>query len=326
MLLSGGVAKADPFQRIAMGSCSDQAAPQVIWDAIVETEPDLFVFLGDNIYSDTFDADVLRRNYETLEAIPGYARLKSGTPIEAIWDDHDYGLNDGGAEYTQKRASQALFLDFFDEPADSERRKTEGIYTVRYYGPPGQRVQLILLDTRYFRSRWTKSWKLGVRYRPNSNASLTMLGDTQWKWLAEQLEQPADIRLIASGIQVVNDEHGYETWGLFPRERERLFALLREKKVTGTILLSGDRHFAEVSEIDVGLGYGLLDLTSSGMTHSWEEASRTSNRHRLAIFGGLNFATIDIDWGEDPIISLNIHGVDGDVVERVTRRLSDLGG
>ena len=42
-----------PVERIAFGSCAKHWQPQPIWDAIIEKEPDLFLFLGDNIYADT---------------------------------------------------------------------------------------------------------------------------------------------------------------------------------------------------------------------------------------------------------------------------------
>ena len=51
----------------------------------------------------------------------------------------------------------------------------------------------------------------------------------------------------------------------FPHERERLYKLLRDTRAGGVVLLSGDRHLAELSVTDAGLGYPLFDLTSSGL-------------------------------------------------------------
>ena len=106
--LSGvGWAQQDaPIQKIAFGSCASQNFPQVVWDAINEVHPDLFIFLGDNIYADTTDMDVMRKCYEKLGAIPGFKKLReSNTRILATWDDHDMGANDAGAEYPKKDES-----------------------------------------------------------------------------------------------------------------------------------------------------------------------------------------------------------------------------
>jgi len=42
-----------PIERIAFGSCAKHWQPQPIWEAIIAKKPDLFLFLGDNIYGDT---------------------------------------------------------------------------------------------------------------------------------------------------------------------------------------------------------------------------------------------------------------------------------
>ncbi|MBC7821963.1 MAG: alkaline phosphatase family protein, partial [Planctomycetaceae bacterium] len=145
------VSAQEPLQRIAFGSCAKQDKPQPIWDAVVETKPQLFLFIGDNIYGDTEDMTVLKQKWDLLGAQPGYQKLKQTCPVLATWDDHDYGANDAGAEYPKKRESQQLFQDFFGIPKDSPRRQREGVYHAEIFGPPGRRVQILLLDARYFR-------------------------------------------------------------------------------------------------------------------------------------------------------------------------------
>ncbi len=313
------------ISRIAFGSCADQREPQPIWASIARLNADLVVLLGDNVYADTDDMAEMRAAYAALASVPSFRSLRQITSIEAIWDDHDYGLNDAGADYPKRAESQQVFLDFFGEPGDSDRRRTPGIYAVREYGPAERRIQLILLDTRYFRSPFTHSLNPLKRYRPDDNPELTMLGEEQWRWLAEQLNRDARVRIIASGIQIINDEHAYETWGNLPRERQRLFDLIRELRVGGVVLVSGDRHFAEIAELDDAVGYPLLELTASGLTHAWEAGPDSPHTHRLAAYGGLNFGSIEVDWEqESPSISLVIHDVDGNEVARASRRLNEL--
>ncbi|HRI60904.1 MAG TPA: alkaline phosphatase D family protein [Saprospiraceae bacterium] len=137
--------------RIAFGSCGSQEQPMPILDTALTHRPDLFIWLGDNIYGDTKDMAVLRDKYAKLAAKPEFKRLKQATHFLATWDDHDYGWNDSGRHYPFKKESKEIFLDFWEEPADSPRRRHEGIYTSYMYEENGKRLQIILLDNRSFR-------------------------------------------------------------------------------------------------------------------------------------------------------------------------------
>ncbi|MCS7159031.1 MAG: alkaline phosphatase D family protein [Gemmatales bacterium] len=306
--------------RIAFGSCAHQDKPQPIWDAIVAQKPDLFIFLGDNIYADTEDMEIMKAKYEKLSAIAGFQRLRKTCPILAIWDDHDYGKDDAGAEYRKKRESQQVFLDFFGEPANSPRRQQEGIYDAVILGPQGQRVQIILLDTRYFRSPLRRRPERPKRgegpYLPNPDPQTTILGPAQWRWLEAQLRLPAELRIIASSIQVIPDDHHWEKWGNFPHERQRLFELVRDTGAAGVVFISGDRHLAELSVTDGGVGYPLYDLTSSGLNQADKTFGRGElNRHRVgSMFWGNNFGMIHIEWDrKDPLIRLQIRDEEGEL-------------
>lgn len=343
---NGPLAHADdkPLSRIAFGSCARQDRPQPIWDAVVETRPELFIFLGDNIYADTEDMDVMRAKYRQLGEQPGYVKLKKACPIIATWDDHDYGANDAGAEYPRKRESQQIFLDFFGVGKDDPRRKQEGVYSAQVYGPPGKRVQVVLLDGRYFRSPLKTGFKAGEpgegyrgKYFPSTEDGATMLGETQWRWLEQQLKVPAEVRLIGSGIQVVADEHGSETWGNFPNERRRLFKLIRDTKAEGVILLSGDRHLAEISRLSVkrseGVGYPLFDITSSSLnvpSGNFNKAkvrfANEINSYRVGLtYFDVNFGCVHIDWNAaDPVIRCQVRDEKGGVMLQQRVKLSQL--
>ena len=320
------------LRRIAFGSCFDQNIPSLalvpfqphhdIWDTIAEAQPDLMLLLGDNIYAKTEDMDVMRREYTKLAANRGFQRLRRTVPIFATWDDNDYGRSDVGAEYPKKRESRQIFLDFFDEAMDSPRRTRDGVYDAKVIGPPGRRTQIILLDTRYFRSPLTRRLadqpappKRRGPYVPTTDTSSTMLGDAQWTWLADQLQSPAELRIIVSSIQVISEDHGYEKWANFPHERTRLFKMIRDTNAEGVLLISGDRHAAELSKMDAGIGYALYDLTSSSLNKPrlW---AKEANRHRVGeIYSGPNFGMITIDWERpDPLIFLQIHGSNDKVV------------
>ena len=125
------------LSRIAFGSCAEAAKPQPVWEPILARKPDLFMFLGDNIYADTRDMAVMKRKYAELAAQPGFsAPARDSTPVVAMWDDHDFGENDAGGDYPEKDASRRVFLDFWGEPAGSPRRDRDGVYASYVFGPP----------------------------------------------------------------------------------------------------------------------------------------------------------------------------------------------
>ena len=321
------------LSRIAFGSCARQTKPQPIWDTVVATHPDLFLFVGDTIYGDTTEVAVLEKKYGQLAAKPGYQTLLKTCPVLSTWDDHDYGKNDGGSEYVIRKESEEVFLNFFNVPVDSPRRSRPGIYGAKLFGTGDQRVQIILLDTRYFRSSPLKKNPMSKEekekanlvgwYVPHTNMDTTLLGAEQWAWLGTQLEKEADVRIIASSIQVVSQDKGMECWGNFPHERKRLFDLIAKTKANGVVFISGDVHFSEISMDPTG-PYALYDFTSSGLTHSAKSWSERANPLRVGkAFSGSNFGLITIDW-EKREMTLETKSIEGKSVIKNELRLSDL--
>jgi len=307
---------ARPIARIAVGSCIRQDRPQPIWAGVAAFGPEVLLLLGDTIYGDTEDMGVLREKYARLAANEGFAALRAKVPLVAVWDDHDYGANDAGREYPMRRESQREFLDFFGVAADAPLRKQEGIYRAVTVGPPGKRVQFICLDTRYHRSA-PATMPLAQRikgqghYVPTDDPQQAVLGEEQWAWLAGVLREPAELRIVLSSIQVAATEHHYEHWGNFPRERARLLRACRDAGARGLIVVSGDRHSAEISRIPPGedaLAYPLFDLTASSLNQSRGGRPDEPNRHRVGPrYDAVNFGTIEIDWeAAAPTVTLAI--------------------
>lgn len=330
-----------PLSRISFGSCAKQSQPMPILDAIVETDPELFLMIGDNIYGDTEDMKILWEKYQLLGAQPGFKKLRQHCPMLATWDDHDYGANDAGVEYPKKRESQQLFLDFFGVAKNSPLRKQEGVQSSHTFGPEGKRVQIILLDTRYFRSQLTRGYVPSERnegfrghYKATTDTSTTVLGEAQWKWLDSELRKPAEVRIIASSIQVLPDEHGSEKWGNFPHERQRLFDTIRDSKANGVMMISGDRHLAEIMEIGSarsGNPYPIYEVTSSSLnapsgnfTKAGTRFANEINSYRIGLtYFDTNFGMITIDWSlPDPLIRMRVQDELGDIVLQKTVPLS----
>ncbi len=261
--------------KIAFGSCSHQDKKQVLWDDVLMENPDLWIWLGDNIYGDTENMALLLAKYQKQKSDTGYQKLLKTCPVIGTWDDHDYGENDAGKNYRKRDSSQQEFLDFMGVDKSHPRRKQKGVYSSYSLNKSGISIKVLLLDTRYFRDDLLK-----VNGKNVGQDSGTILGTEQWNWLEQELkDSEADIHILASSIQVIPTEHPFEKWGNFPKERARLFDLLLKYKVRNPVFISGDRHIGEVSKIN-WKGTWFCEITSSSLTHGWKTRGEEANSFR----------------------------------------------
>ena len=287
---------------ITFGSCSNQEKEQKLWDDILAEQPNAWIWLGDNIYGDSKDMEVLKRKYDKQKSNPGYQKLIQSTQIFGVWDDHDYGANDAGKEFPKKAESQQVLLDFLDVPMKDERRKRAGAYSAQTIQQNDLSVKIILLDTRYFRDSLVKDGKANL---PNWNGEV--LGETQWDWLEKELmDSEADVHIIGSSIQVLSEEHRFEKWANFPLERQRLLNLIAMKKVKNPIFISGDRHIGEVAKTFWG-NHIIYEVTSSSLTHGWSKRRVEANQHRVGeMVYNENYGLIEISKQDSLVINLQL--------------------
>ncbi len=333
---------------IAFGSCARERKAQPIWSQIVSAKPDLFLMIGDNHYADFWEKDGkmgmrpvekierIDEAYAALASIPGFTQLRAQCPMMATWDDHDYGANDAGKDFPLREQSKQAFLKFWGLAEDSSLREQPGVYNARTFGPAGRRVQVIMLDTRFNRDaleRSPRDQRVSGRgaYIATADKGKTMLGEAQWAWLEEQLRTPADVRIIGSSIQMVADEHGYESWGTIPHERQRFYDLVAKTNASGVVVISGDRHLTEIS-VDRGspgraVPYPIWDFTSSGMNLDPGSANDVNTFRVGPVKREATYGTIQIVWGPTPEktkIELTALGDQSQMLTRQTVFLSDL--
>lgn len=292
-----------PIQSIAFGSCLRQDRPAPVLDQILSKKPDVFIFLGDNVYADTESASRMKDAYSLLGTRPQFQKLRNQSRIHAIWDDHDYGANDAGASFPFRLGSEKIFKSFWGLSGSKPYENREGIYAAFLYRTGGAnpiKIQFILLDTRSFRSPWnTKPWwhffgtDLDGPYIPDSDPDKTMLGPAQWKWLEYQFQVQADVRIVASSIQVLSAANGFETWSNFPHERTRILKLARSSQGT-TVFLSGDRHFAEISALRFE-NKTFYDVTASSLNQPLDFGEEKNPLRLGSRYADSNFGFIRID-------------------------------
>lgn len=296
---------------INFGSCNKQNEPQLLWDDIINNDPDLWIWLGDNIYGDTDNMQILKEKYQIQNSNKEYQNLKKNVKVIGTWDDHDFGVNDGNKNYYFKEVSKQLFFDFFDEPKDSQMRKNGGVYSSYNFNiGRGVFIKVILLDVRYNQDEIKR---INGIYQPNFKGDI--LGEEQWKWLENELKiNNASMTIIGSGLQIIPADHKDEKWANFPIARQRIFNLLQKYKTPGVLFLSGDRHMAEISKIKLNdLDYEIYEITSSGMTHSWEALKEDYNRYRIgSIIPYLNYGQLKlVQLGNTIKTILSINGDNG---------------
>jgi hypothetical protein len=291
---------ATDIDRIAVLGCLKQNEPTPALAECLASKPDLCLWIGDNIYADTETSpDFIAECYATLAAKPEFQNLRAAVPWVATWDDHDFGLNDAGGGYRFKRDSRDLFREFWrltDEiPVDRD-----GVYYAKTFAAHGKTLQIVLLDPRFNRDD------------PGPNADT--LGDRQWEWLSEVLQEPADLRLVVSGYQVLLDAGtGSETWAEFPAARRRLFDLIRTTAAEHVVFLTGDQHYGEVCRLPDALGYDAVELQFSGVNQI-EAPEFNSARVSPVSRSRHSFALLDIQWRRttQDVPHLLFHVVDAD--------------
>jgi alkaline phosphatase D len=286
--------------RVAFGSCARIQADRIqpIWTSIESAKPDLFFWLGDNVYVDSLNPLSFAEEYRRQRSVANAQVLMQTVPQLAIWDDHDYGLNDHDRNNPMKNAALAAFQQYWANPSYG-LPDTPGVFFKYSFGD----IDFFFLDGRMYRD-------------PNKSpgsATKTMLGTQQYAWLTDGLKASKAVFkvLVSGGGWSVGKGPAGDAWSAFTDERNRLFNFIRDEKVNGVVLLSGDTHVAELNCIpwsDKG-GYDLYDLTSSPLAQrtetSWMER-RPEVRIRQVFFNDSNFGLLNFDTTGDPHLTYNV--------------------
>jgi alkaline phosphatase D len=350
-LVPRGLDLSNAPKKIAFGSSMDQSKPQSIWQQILNEKPDLMIMMGDNIDASTVETKNMIEQYKKLAKVSDYKKARETIPFMATWNDHDFGVNDGGSDNVTKEDSRKAFWFHWPYVKDSTLLDQPGIFHSKVMGGTregrGRRahvttsVHVIMLDTRWNRSPLKLADVKTVpdapqtpdtppqpqqppppikkTYALNDDAKATILGPEQWDWLEDQLREPADVKILVSSIQVIANDQDSEKWGNYPKERQKLLDLIVKTHPKNLIILSGDRRMASIAKLDLK-GWGpLYDVTSSGLN----QASGSSEKDATYVadsFGKENFGLITIDWSKR-VATVEIKGADDKTVQTLDWKL-----
>jgi alkaline phosphatase D len=295
--------------RVCFGSCPQYRTDpiQPIWDAVEGLEPDLFFWLGDNIYGDALDPDILAEEYRRQRDVVKLVPLLRTIPQLAIWDDHDFGLNDHDRTHPGKEGALRMFKRYWPNPSYG-LSDTPGVFFKYDYGG----VDFFFLDVRYHRD-------------PNDTPDgpeKTHLGKEQLQWLKDRLKESRAVFkvLIAGGEWAKPYTPGRDSWASFHHERNHLFDFIRDKKIGGVILLAGNSHVGELNcspQSEQG-GYDLYELVSSPLAQEpgvYNILSDAEVRIRQVYAKTSNAGILDFNLAaEDPSVRINLIDIYGRLV------------
>ena len=295
----------DSDLRIVFGSCpkwqDDRIQP--IWTWVEHYRPDILLWIGDNIYGDALDPDILREEYRRQREIAALQPILHNTSHLAIWDDHDFGLNNHDRTNPVKDGAYEVFREYWPNPSYG-LPEVKGVFFKYTWG----RVDFFFLDGRWYRD---------PDEAPDT-ADKTMLGVKQFAWLTTELESSTAVfKVLVSGSGWSKAKGpGGDSWAAFLHERDRLFDFIRDREITGVVMMSGDSHIGELNVIPWSAkgGYDLYDMVSSPLAQvtpdSWLER-RPERRIWPVYFEGSNFGVVDFVMGDHPRLIfqlIDIHG------------------
>jgi len=287
--------------RAAFGSCARLQidTDQRIFSVVQALEPDLMFFLGDNIYADTGDPAAMADLYRRQREIERLKPVIRSTPCLAIWDDHDFALNDSDKTNPIREQSLRLFKNYWANPAYA-RDGVPGIFFKYAYGG----IDFFFLDGRYNRD---------PAVAPDVPGK-TMLGAEQKAWLKDELRASrAPFKVLVSGGGFSKAERGGDSWAAYQHERDEMFDFIRDSRIEGVFGISGDSHMGELNCVPRSEqnAYDFYDFCSSPLANFPDSDfvdQMPEVRIRPTFTRSCNVGLMEFSWDETgPRISYTLH-------------------
>ncbi|MEM6686710.1 MAG: alkaline phosphatase D family protein [Bacteroidota bacterium] len=302
-----------PNFKIAFGSCSfinekkdDRPKPYggqyQIFNSILQKDPDLMIWSGDNMYLRTPDFMTdsgIRHRFRHTRATPELQALLGSVHHYATWDDHDYGPNDSDRSYINKKLTEKTFNDYWGN-LNTNAVGNGGITQHFAWND----IEFFMLDDRYHRA---------PNRDPNTNKAY--FGKAQLDWLIDALTASrATFKIVVSGGQIISSVARGENYATYPGERSELLQRLHNAKIEGVLFISGDRHHTEISKMNRENAYPLIDITCSPLTAGTHSPREEGNIYQVAgkTFYNRNFGILEVTGKRrDRELLLTIYDSDG---------------
>lgn len=307
-------AQTDSITTIAVIGCHDQHKPAPALPYFADVlKPNYAIWVGDNVYADTeTDPAHIQKQLDILGNKDGFARLRDVAKFMVTWDDHDYGLNDAGKYYALKEQSKQIHRKFWGLESEISEDH-DGVYYAKLEKQPnGKVIQFIMLDGRSNRDN-----------PKQRNASA--FGEKQWNWLEEQLKQPADVRFIVNGYQILlKHPTRWEALIKLGKSRNRLIDMIKTTGAQNIVFVTGDQHYVEVLRSPWNVKYHTYEIMAAGINKN-ERPGFARNRVAGPDVTIHSAPIIEVHWDTDPYIVFKNYDVEGNRVNTEYRfLLSDI--
>ncbi|MEM0999146.1 MAG: alkaline phosphatase D family protein [Bacteroidota bacterium] len=305
-----------PAFKFVIGSCAYHPDPtydrpgkpyggdEQIFKHILDQEPDLMIWLGDNMYLREADWNTMtgiHYRYTRSRSLEVLQPLLARVHHYAIWDDHDYGPNNSDQSFIHREKTLAAFKHFWANPTYGVLGES-GVTTQFSWSD----CDFFLLDNRYFRSAANRT--TGKR---------TMLGEHQIEWLLDALKaSQATFKFVCIGGMVLSEAAMYENYiALYPQERKHLLEAIQKDGISGVIFLDGDRHHTELSKWSPEGQFTIYDVTISPLTSGAHQGD--GGKNALLVEGTevaeRNFATLEVTGPrEDRLLTIRVFNMNGE--------------
>ncbi len=254
-----------------------------IFGSIYQKKPDFMLWLGDNLYLREPDWNTrtgIYYRYTHSRSLPELQPMLANMHHYAIWDDHDYGPNDGDRSFWNKKITEEAFNNFWCNPNTNQTGKGGITGTFSWND-----CQFFIMDDRWFRS-------------PNSRTDdRTYLGSEQIEWLIDAMVfSKATFKFVCIGGQVLNPVGSKEKYSLYLEELNKLLKAIEDAKIPGVVFFSGDRHHTELTKLPRNNSYPLYDLTCSPLLSRVNPHDEPNYlREQRTVVREKNFGTIKVE-------------------------------
>lgn len=284
--------------RFALGGDLDERfAPFTILDRVREQQPAFEILLGDLVYADSPTAipptvEAYRTKYRTNWSDGAFRRLTARVPSFVMWDDHEIVNDyDGGDEVRYQAARMAL--EEYGAWANPPSRRDGALY----YAFQVADVSFFVLDTRSYRDR---------NARPDGDGK-TMLGAQQKTDLQQWLiESRAPFKFVLSSVPFHDlGPLRPDDWNAFATERDELLAFIRQQRISGVVILSGDQHWCSIVHF---AEYGIWEINTTPLAQHVRPQDRIADpRLVLTYQASTAFGIVDVDTqGKTPQLTVSV--------------------
>ena len=282
--------------------CADPRTAQPLWNKMAADPADLYIHVGQHFPITDKSKMTPEELLTGFNQQSDFINFRSKVPVMGVWDEDDYGTlspANNGEHNPDRENSRLQYFKFYN--LDSERidPRQRGIYHSVILGDSRHKVQILFLDTHFFRSdlvfNKTPKFPKGP-YVPSKNKKTTILGSEQWAWLQKEFKTPVEFRILVTPTQFISSEQGQESWALFPESKKAMLNLLQKQNEKFTLFLSGNRLHGEMQKLKDKKGHVLLDVTAGGINRVSPSAYIPEASRVGSWLEEPNYADLQIDW------------------------------